>query len=129
MCSIMLLWAPLASFDTWAMVTKLENYFSSNCLKKFLWSITPIAFYFLFLTWGPGRSSFQLGILANSFISIYVPFIFGDIQSIWEKLWWSPRSQCSPFFFFLTQGAFNTEGKALHYCSPIQKRIRIVLNY
>ena len=31
--------------------------------------------------------------------------------------------------FYLAQGALNTEGMDLHYCSPIQKRNRIVLNY
>ena len=31
--------------------------------------------------------------------------------------------------FYIAQGALNTEGMALHYCSPIQKRNRIVLNY
>ena len=30
----------------------------------------------------------------------------------WDKIW----------FFFFTQGAFNTEGMALHYCSPILYR-------
>ena len=33
------------------------------------------------------------------------------------------------FLFYIAQGALNTEGMALHYCSPIQKRNRIVLNY
>jgi len=33
------------------------------------------------------------------------------------------------FIFYFTWGAFNSEGKALHYCSPIQKRNKIVLNY
>ena len=57
-----------------------------------------------------------------------------DNKSLVGKFWQQKMfgyicNRLRPILFYIAQGALNTEGMALHYCSPIQKRNRIVLNY